>query len=116
MKLHYLLLTFSDAGKPKIQSFSFQDNIVEGSIVSVTCFAISKTKPISFHWLKNVDKITGIEENVRINTASEVSTLVLDPVTMKDNGNYTCSASNIHGSEKFTTELQVKGKFLSSIV
>lgn len=73
------------------------------------CFAITKTKPVSFEWLKNGQRITGQEENVRINTANEVSALVLDPVTVKDSGNYSCSATNIHGTDKYTTVLDVKG-------
>lgn len=80
-------------------------------MVSVTCLAITRTKPIAFEWQKNGVKISGNEENVRINTANELSGLVLDPVTVKDNGNYTCYASNIHGTDKYTTELQVKGMF-----
>lgn len=75
------------------------------------CFAITKTKPVSFEWLKNGQRITGQEENVRINSANEASVLVLDPVTVKDSGNYTCSATNIHGTDKYTTALEVKGIF-----
>lgn len=76
----------------------------------MTCFVVTKTKPILFEWLKNGEKITGTEENVRINTVNEVSTLILDPVTIKDGGNYTCSASNIYGNDKYTSNLEVKGK------
>lgn len=100
---------FAEVDYPKIQKFSFQDNIVEGSLASVTCLAITKTKPISFEWLKNGEKITGNEENVRINTANEVTTIIIDPVTSGDNGNFTCSASNVHGNDKYTALLQVKG-------
>ena len=73
------------------------------------CLSITKTKPVSFEWLKNGQKITGQEENIRINTVNEVSALVFDPVTVNDSGNYTCSAANSHGADKFTAVLEVKG-------
>lgn len=84
--------------------------IVEGRAVSVTCFAVTKTKPVIFEWLKDGERLSGNEENVKINTVNEISALVLDPVTVKDNGNYTCSAANINGKDKYTSELHVKGK------
>lgn len=102
-------VSISDVDYPKIQKFSFQDSIIEGSLASVTCLALSKTKPINFEWLKNGDKISGHAENLRINTANEVTILIVDPVTSDDSGNYTCLAKNVLGSDKYTAELQVKG-------
>ncbi|GIY09038.1 titin [Caerostris extrusa] len=46
--------------------------------------------------------------NVRFETGSEVSVLILDPVKIVDSGNYTCSATNKDGSDKFVTLLSVK--------
>lgn len=107
MKL--LVSRITDIDSPRIQKFSFEDNIVDGKVISVTCFAITKTKPVSFEWLKNGRRITAQEDNVRINTANEASLLILDPVTMDDGGNYTCSATNAHGTDKYTAVLEVKG-------
>lgn len=73
------------------------------------CLSLTKTKPVSFEWLKNGQKITGHEENIRINTVNEVSALVFDPVTVNDSGNYTCSATNTYGTDKYTAVLEVKG-------
>lgn len=95
---------------PRIQKFVFQDNIVEGSVVSVMCFALTKTKPISFEWLKNGHRISGSEENIRISNSDEMSGLILEPVQLEDSGNYTCSATNINGNDKYTASMSVKGK------
>lgn len=70
---------------------------------------ITKSKPIEFTWFKNGIKID-TRENVRIRINEEVSTLIVDPVQTNDGGNYTCSAKNYHGSDKFTAFLHVKGK------
>lgn len=71
--------------------------------------AITKSKPVEFAWLKNGIKID-TRDNVRIHTTEEVSTLIVDPVKINDGGNYTCSAKNYHGSDKYTAFLHVKGK------
>ncbi|CAL1281289.1 unnamed protein product [Larinioides sclopetarius] len=99
-------LTVRDA--PKIRQFSFQENIVEGEAVSVMCFAVTKTKPIKFHWLKNGQALNEIQENIRFETGSEVSVLIIDPVKINDSGNYTCSATNKDGSDTYIASLVVK--------
>lgn len=104
-----LYLFVLDFDIPKIQQFSFPDNVVEGNLASVHCLAITKSKPIEFVWLKNGIKIDA-RDNVRIHTSEEVSTLIVDPVKITDGGNYTCSAKNHHGSDKFAAFLHVKGK------
>ncbi|GFS52408.1 titin [Trichonephila inaurata madagascariensis] len=93
---------------PKIQSFSFPENVVERNMVSVTCIATTKTKPISFTWLKDNKEINALEGNIRISTVNEVSVLIIDPVTLENSGNYTCSATNSAGNDKFTSSLKVK--------
>lgn len=96
---------------PRIQKFDFKENIVEGNIVSATCFALTKTKPVIFEWLKNGIKITGAEDNIRISNSDELSGLILEPVHLDDSGNYTCSASNANGNDKYTAVLNVKGNY-----
>ncbi|KAG8178107.1 hypothetical protein JTE90_017454 [Oedothorax gibbosus] len=94
---------------PKIQKFSFKDNILEGEIVSVQCFAVAKTIPILYGWMKNGKKISSVE-NIRFSNTDEISSLILDPVSLNDSGNYTCTASNSAGSDQFTTLLSVKAR------
>ncbi|GFV73982.1 hemicentin-1 [Trichonephila clavipes] len=93
---------------PKIQSFSFPENIVERNMVSVTCIVATKTKPVTFNWLKDSKEINALEENIRFSTLDEVSVLIIDSVALENSGNYTCSASNSAGNDKFTTSLKVK--------
>ncbi|KFM56580.1 Neuronal cell adhesion molecule, partial [Stegodyphus mimosarum] len=69
---------------------------------------MTKVKPIKFQWLKNDKDLGEFQENIRINLASEVSVLILDPVKSEDSGNYTCIATNSHGSDKFVANLNVK--------
>ncbi|GFU50491.1 titin [Nephila pilipes] len=93
---------------PKIQAFSFQDHVLEGTIVTVTCLATTKVKPISFQWFKNGKEINSLQENIRVTSANDLSVLVLDPVHLENSGNFTCSATNAVGSDKFTASLKVK--------
>ncbi|PRD18555.1 UNVERIFIED_CONTAM: Titin [Trichonephila clavipes] len=98
----------SDA--PEIQKFSFQDDILEGKIVSVMCLAASKFQPVNYNWYKNGKEISSSERNLKIKNDNEFSVLILDPVNLQDNANYTCKATNIHGSDQHTAYLNVKGK------
>ncbi|KFM56581.1 Down syndrome cell adhesion molecule-like protein, partial [Stegodyphus mimosarum] len=76
-------------------------------MVSVTCIAATKTKPITFQWLKDSKEIM-LEENIRIASANEVSVLILDPVNLENSGNYTCIATNSFGSDQLTAFLKVR--------
>nr|XP_015915830.2 contactin-1 [Parasteatoda tepidariorum] len=96
------------SGVPSIRKFLFQDNVVEGDSVTVTCFAVTKTKPITFNWLKNDNTISERKQNVRYETGNEISNLILDPVKLEDSGNYTCSATNSDGTDNYTAFLNVK--------
>ncbi|GFR22302.1 basement membrane-specific heparan sulfate proteoglycan core protein [Trichonephila clavata] len=93
---------------PKIQSFSFPENVVERNMVSVTCIVATKTKPVTFTWLKDNIEINALEESIRFSTLDEVSVLIIDSVALENSGNYTCSATNSAGNDKFTTSLKVK--------
>ncbi|GFR22298.1 hemicentin-1, partial [Trichonephila clavata] len=92
---------------PKIKQFSFQDNVLEGDVVSVACFAVTKMVPVTYTWLKNGKNIENVQ-NIRFSNTEEVSSIILDPVTLNDSGNYTCAATNSAGRDTFTTSLQVK--------
>ncbi|GIY67332.1 hemicentin-1 [Caerostris darwini] len=92
---------------PKIRKFSFQNNVLEGEIVSVTCFAVTKLVPVSYTWLKNGKSVEKVQ-NIRLSNTEELSSIILDPVTLDDSGNYTCKASNSAGGDAYTTSLLVK--------
>ncbi|KAG8172827.1 hypothetical protein JTE90_022929 [Oedothorax gibbosus] len=98
-------LTIRDV--PEIQKFNFQDDAIEGKRISVTCLLTSKSDPVSFTWYKNGKEISS-DPNLIIKNDNEFSVMILDPVRLEDNANYSCKATNIHGSIQHTAYLQVK--------
>lgn len=70
---------------------------------------------VSFRWLKNNNEVI-LSKNVRIKHDQEFSVLIIDPVTLEDEGNYTCIASNAEGSGKYTAHLIVKGNFILFLI
>ncbi|GFV73983.1 titin, partial [Trichonephila clavipes] len=103
-----VVLEYISADAPEIQKFSFQDDIFEGKRVSVTCLVASNSKAVNFNWYKNGKEISSSERNLKIRNDNEFSVLILDPVNLQDNANYTCKATNIHGSVQHTAYLNVK--------
>lgn len=74
------------------------------------CLATSAVKPIKFQWERNGQLISENARNVRIEDGTSHSVLVFDSVELTDFGNYSCIAQNTDGTDKYTTELIVKGK------
>lgn len=95
---------------PKVKKFQFEDNVREGDTVSVTCFAVSQNKPLSFRWDKNGEQIGEKSQKLRIESSKDFSVLILNDVNLESSGNYTCSAQNPSGIAKQTAVLLVKGK------
>lgn len=97
---------------PEVQKFSFQEDIIVGKRVSATCLVSAQTDLVSFRWLKNNKEVT-LSKSVKIKHDQEFSVLIIDPVSLQDEGNYTCIASNSEGSGKYTAHLSVKGNIYS---
>ncbi|XP_055939793.1 cell adhesion molecule DSCAML1-like isoform X5 [Argiope bruennichi] len=93
---------------PKIKKFSFEDNVQEGDLASVICLAVSVSKPLSFSWSKNGALIEEGRDDVRIDNSGEYSVLILDHVTLKSAGNYTCTVTNPFGTVSYSSLLDVK--------
>ncbi|GFQ96762.1 hemicentin-1 [Trichonephila clavata] len=93
---------------PEIQKFTFQDNIIQGKLVSAMCLALSEAKPLQFQWIKDGKILKSDSQNVRIEDSDEYSILILNEVTLENEGNYTCSATNIYGSSKHSAYLTVR--------
>lgn len=100
---------------PEIQKFSFQDDIVEGKTASTTCFATADSTPLKFKWQKDDKDIDSSSNNVVIRYDNMFTVLIINPASKEDSGNYSCIASNSHGTAKYTAYLSVKGKDLSLI-
>lgn len=78
------------------------------------CSASSGTSPFEIEWYKNGHKLVNFK-SLRIDTLNEYSVLLIDPLVLDDNGNYTCTMSNNHGSDSYTVSLIVECKHSSRI-
>ncbi|PRD27650.1 UNVERIFIED_CONTAM: Down syndrome cell adhesion molecule-like protein [Trichonephila clavipes] len=89
----------------QIQPFSFPSKSVIGKRVSVVCTTAVGEK-MEFKWFRN-EKTLSKGMNVDIRSFSDLSTLVIDPLTEEDSGNYTCTASARGVIASYTTILNV---------
>ncbi|GBM46999.1 Titin [Araneus ventricosus] len=90
----------------KIQPFSFPEESVIGKRVSASCTPAVGEK-MDFKWHKNGKEITQKGKNINIVSFSDFSTIVINPLTAEDSGNYTCVVSTRGLSGSYTTILNV---------
>lgn len=64
---------------------------------------------MEFKWFRNGKELTK-GQNVDIRSYSDLSTLVIDPLTEEDTGNYTCTANVRSMMASYTATLEVLGK------
>ncbi|KAF8793077.1 Hemicentin-1 like protein [Argiope bruennichi] len=88
----------------KILPFSFPTSVF-GKRAIATC-ATSTEEKVDFKWVKNGKDITK-HNNVKIRSFPDLSTLVIDPLTEDDSGNYTCIVTSRGITSSFTTTLDV---------
>lgn len=69
---------------------------------------------ISVHWFRHGAEIHQSGKH-NLSLVQSVATLEISQVSESDCGNYFCQASNEAGTESFAVELQVKGRFPSSV-
>ncbi|XP_076329989.1 cell adhesion molecule Dscam1-like [Tachypleus tridentatus] len=95
---------------PKINPFSFSSDLYEGSRTAVTCVVVAGDRPIFIKWLKDGRQLTDGDHGASIFVTAEdyVSTLTLDNLSRRFNGNYTCKASNVIGTDSASAYLEVK--------
>lgn len=67
---------------------------------------------MDFKWFRNGKEISSGMQNINILSYAVVSTLVIDPLTSEDSGNYTCIVSARGLSGSYTTALDVLGNFI----
>ncbi|XP_067138851.1 neurotrimin-like [Centruroides vittatus] len=118
MELKYLIrwttlttlfvLVASSNDVPKVEPFNFQRRYPVGHKAIATCTSLSP-KSLSFTWLKNGKELTQSSE-IRIKNDKEYSVIIIDPIEVHSQGNYTCVVSNDFGKDSFTAELLVEGK------
>ncbi|XP_054719282.1 hemicentin-1-like [Uloborus diversus] len=89
----------------QIQPFSFPSKSVIGKRGSVTCTPTSGGK-MDFKWFRNGKELTK-NTNVDIRSYPDLSTLIIDPLTEGDSGNYTCIVHSRGFTGSYTTNLEV---------
>lgn len=76
------------------------------------CFVLSSTGPFKFQWSKDGKNISNMAE-VKVNNNNEYSVIIIDPVKLTSEGNYTCTVSNHVGSSSYTASFLVAGKIFT---
>ncbi|KAH8025854.1 hypothetical protein HPB51_012886 [Rhipicephalus microplus] len=98
---------------PQITPFTFQANLHEGVRAGLTCLVHAGDPPIHLEWLRDGKPLApGAHPDVSIMTdeGGFVSTLTLKRLSSRQNGNYTCRATNQYASAEHSAELLVKGE------
>lgn len=86
----------------------FPPALREGERGSATCTIRSGDRPLEFQWKKDGQDVSEIS-NVKIQSIPDSSVLVIESVTSKSSGNYTCIVKNAYGADQFTAILTVTG-------
>lgn len=84
-----------------------------GEQVSVTCSIVKGDHPMEIGWTHNNQEINPASyPDISItNNGKKVSLLLIDSVTARHAGEYTCVASNLAGSRSHSAVLAVNGEF-----
>lgn len=93
---------------PRIMPIQAMTNMLrEGMRAAISCQILEGDLPVSFRWERNGKQILGTGNEI-IRRLDEYSTsLVIEKISSTYSGNYTCTASNVAGAEKFTVPLTV---------
>ncbi|XP_022238516.1 Down syndrome cell adhesion molecule homolog isoform X11 [Limulus polyphemus] len=94
-------------GVPKIQPFSFPEELSFGKSVRGLCSVEIPTKSLRFNWKKD-GEIIKPNNNLRISYSEGYSVLEISSVTLNDVGNYTCEVESPLGSTRFSSPLILK--------
>ncbi|XP_077560152.1 cell adhesion molecule Dscam1-like isoform X2 [Haemaphysalis longicornis] len=99
---------------PQITPFSFQANLHEGVRAGLTCLVHAGDPPIRIEWLRDGKPLVPgafssvPDVSILSPEGGFVSTLTLQRLSSRQNGNYTCRASNLYATAQHSTELLVK--------
>ncbi|KAF8793261.1 Titin like protein [Argiope bruennichi] len=91
---------------PVVAPFVFPPAFKEGERGSVICTIRSGDRPVEFNWRKDGNTLSP-SSSVDIQLIKDSSILVIESVTSKSSGNYTCVVSNAFGKDQFTATLIV---------
>lgn len=79
-----------------------------GEKAQVACFVASSSDNVQFYWLKD-GKTLSETDHVRLKHNNDFSVMVVDPVDLSSEGNYTCKATDGKNVVMYSSQLQVEG-------
>ena len=86
----------------------------EAQKLAITCSVSKGSRPLSFEWFKNGNAVSS--GSVRITNDEDLSILKVDSVNSGDAGNYTCKASNSHGSDTYNIAIHIKSTLFTVLI
>jgi len=102
------------AASPNVQQYSKSKNVIEDDPFQVECIAWG-TMPMSVTWTFNGLAVVAAGERVTLRNSTGSgrllvnSTLRIQSVEYKDDGDYVCVAQNAYGNATATITIHVKG-------
>ncbi|CAM1320968.1 Uncharacterised protein g7633 [Pycnogonum litorale] len=93
--------------KPKIDKFLSRRVANRGNRLTLLCSVVIGTQPIDIRWLKNGQPIP-FDLNAIISQTSDSSTVKFTRVGSVHEDNYTCTASNVAGTDVRTTHIIIQ--------
>ncbi|XP_069971593.1 cell adhesion molecule Dscam1 [Penaeus vannamei] len=101
-------VTVSVTVPPKIMPFSFANNILsEGNRASLTCQILEGDLPVNFRWEKDGGPVP-LYDGITTRLLDDYQTqLVIEKISSRHNGDYTCLASNSAATRSYTATLTV---------
>ena len=104
------LVLGDEEDKPLIQEFIVPRNLNENQTIKLSCELIQAKQPVTIDWYLN-DKI--IEEDnfkIKIKKSEESAVLTIKNLSVDDNGDYFCLASNKYGNHKRHASVYINSK------
>ena len=79
--------------------------------IELSCEAVG-TPVININWYFNDGKglVTTLDSHTKRQGYNVISSVIIDGISVRNNGNYTCSATNGEGTSHNTITLRIMGK------
>ncbi|XP_037045508.1 Down syndrome cell adhesion molecule-like protein Dscam2 isoform X1 [Bradysia coprophila] len=93
---------------PKIMPIQSMTNMLkEGMRAAISCQILEGDLPVTFRWERNGKPLIGTGNEVIRRLDEYSAVLVVEHISSEHSGNYTCIASNVAGTERFTVPVTV---------
>src|SRR6218665_3783963 len=102
----WFLLNYCHCRSPELEQLVPFKTVQKDDSIVLTCSVSKGSKPITFEWFHNLDKLFP-SNDLTIDVKSSASILTFDRFRIDNVGNYSCVASNLEGTDKSFTFLQI---------